>query len=161
MTRNPRESLPAQLLDFLISASEGNPFVHACLVGDGHLLDPLWTVSRQPLALYEAYGWAYKVDATPEQRKAAVAWAEARVGQKYGLLELLAEGARLDLHIMPRAWYTWRPKDVVCSAFCTGAYMDAGPRITYDPLPTPASVGFSPLLIGPRPWEPPSGGSSA
>lgn len=163
MTSSPHGSLPARVLDWLISASEGSPCVHACMVGDGHLIDPVWHVQRAPLDRYAENGFAFRVQATDGQRRMAVAWAEARVGQRYGLAELLAEGARLDLHIMPRAWYRWRPQRVVCSAFAARAYLAAGVRLTWDPLPTPASLSYSPLLIGRRPWKskPPTGGIRA
>jgi len=153
MTSSRHESLPARVLDWMISRSEANPFVHACLVGDGHLIDPVWRVEQAPLDRYAANGWVYRVDATDEQRAAAVAWAEAHVGNAYSIAEILADGARLDLHLVLPAWYRWRPQHWTCSGFVSEAYWRAGVRLSDAPIPTPADLSFSPALIGRRPWE--------
>ena len=152
MTSSSHESLPARLLDVLIAMSEANPFVHACLVGQGHLIDPLWRVQRASLRRYAANGWAFRVRATDADRLAAVGWAEQHVGNRYGVEEILADAARLDLHVVLPAWYRWRTGHWTCSGFVDQAYLQAGVRLTGAPLPSPADLAFSPLLIGPRPW---------
>ena len=153
MTSSRRESLPARLLDALISASEGSPFVHTCLVGDGHLVDPVWRVEQAPLDRYADNGWPYRVRASPEQAAAAIAWAESHVGNPYGLAELLADGARFDLHLVLPSWYLWRPQRWTCSGFVTAAFAQAALQLTRAPCPSPADLSWSPLLIGRRPWE--------
>lgn len=158
ITSSAYESLPARVLDWLISRSEASPFVHACLVGDGHLIDPLWRGERAPLNHYAANGWAFRVSATNARRAAAVAWAEAHVGNPYGIAELFADGARLDLHLVLPSWYRWRPQRLTCSGFVAAAWAAADVTLTEEPLPKPADLGYSPLLVGRRPWEQAPGG---
>ena len=147
-------SLPARLLDLAIAWSEGNPFVHACLVGDGHLIDPGWPrVARQPLDRYAHCGWLFRVRAGEKRRMAAVRWAEERVGNPYGISEMLADAARLDLHIVLPSWYRWRPQRWTCSGFVNQAYLEAWLRLTDAPLPSPADLSYATLLVGPRPWN--------
>lgn len=153
MVRNPRESIPAQALDLAISLSEGSPFVHAALVGEGHILDPLWQVRHVPLDSYSSNGYAFRVAASNAQRTAAVAWAEARVGERYGIAELLEDGARYDLHLVLPAWYKVVRPRYTCSGFCAASYASAGVRLSYAPAISPADLSYSPLLIGKRPWE--------
>lgn len=148
-------SLPARLLDRLIAWSTGNPFVHAALVGDGHLLDPLWRVERAPLGRYAANGWRFRAKAPEAVRKAAAAFAEGRVGNPYGLRELLADFARFDLHWVRPSWYRWRPQRWTCSGFVTAAYASEGLQLTLAPAPAPSDLSYSPLLTGPRPWDAP------
>ena len=154
MTLSSRASLPARLLEALIACSEGNPFVHTCLVGDGHLVDPTWPkVERAPLDRYRRSGWAFRVRASPSQRQAAVRWAEGQVGNPYGIEELLADAARLDLHVVLPSWYHWRADRWTCSGFVAQAYREAGVALTHAPLPSPADLSYSPALIGARPWR--------
>lgn len=137
-------------LDAGIRWSTHNPFVHSCLVGAGVLIDPLWHVVTTALDVYAANGWRYTVaGATPAQRRAVVAWGMAHVGQRYGLEELLADGAQDDLHIPISA--RWHPRYVTCSGFVERAWRDAGIVLSYSPLPSPADLAYSPLLIGSRP----------
>lgn len=159
MIESPRESLPARILDRLISLSEANPFVHTCVVGDGNLIDPVWQVERAPLDRYALNGWAFRVQATAAQRMAAVAWAETHVGNAYGIAEVLADFARLDLHWVRPSWYNWRPQHWTCSGFVTASYAAAGVTLTRAPAPAPSDLSFSPLLIGRRPWGAPTGSS--
>lgn len=154
MTSSPRESLPARVLDAAISWSTANPFVHACMVGEGHLIDPLWRVERGPLDRYAANGWCFTVHATDAQRAAAVAWAETRVGERYSVREILEDGARFDLHLIRPAWYSWRRKAYTCSGFTMAAWAAAGVVLSRAPAVAPSDLSYSPLLLGPRPWEP-------
>lgn len=138
------------LLDRTIAWSQG-PFVHAALVGDGHLVEQVWTARDSPLDEYSGIGWIYRVQATDKQRQAAVAWAEARLGQRYGVEEILLDAARFDLHLWPRRV---RPlKRLTCSAFVAMAYASAGVTLTWAPWPSPTDLAASPLLVGPRPWR--------
>lgn len=154
MTKSSYEHLPARLLDVLIAVSEGNPFVHACLVGDGHLIDPTWpTVEPGPLERYATNGWPFRVRTSKARREAAVQWAEQHIGTPYGVVELLADAARLDLHIVLPSWYRWRPGRWTCSGFVAQAYLEAGLTLTHAPLPSPADLSYAATLIGPRPWN--------
>ena len=161
MQASAREGPLARLLDWAISRSEANPLVHTALVGRGAIYDPLWHITISSLDRYAQNGWAFRVNATPEQKAAAVTWADAHLGQPYGVREILADAARYDLHIVLPSWYRWRPHRWTCSGFVTEAYRQAGVILTDAPAPSPADLSYSPLLVGPRPWEPPTGGSSA
>lgn len=137
-------------LDAGIRWSTGCVMVHAALVGNGVLINPLWHVQTDPLDLYETNGWAYRVaGSTPAQAQAAVGWALGRVGQQYGLTELLADGARHDLKI-PISDH-WHPRYVVCSGFVHRAWLSAGVVLSYAPWPTPADLLYSPTQVGARP----------
>ena len=154
MTSAGSSALPSRVLDLIIAWSEGNPFVHACLVGQGHLVDPGWPrVARQPLDRYARNGWAFRVRTSDARRDAAVEWAEQHVGNPYGVEELLADAARLDLHIVLPSWYRWRPARWTCSGFVTQAYLEAGLHLTEAPLPSPADLSYATVLVGPRPWN--------
>jgi hypothetical protein len=138
------------LLDRLIAWSQG-PFVHAALVGDGHLVEQVWTAREADLDEYAAIGWAYRVQASDEGRRAAVAWAEGHLGAPYDVEELLRDAARFDLHVWPRRLP--RLRRWTCSGFVATAYAAAGVILTHAPYCSPVDLACSPLLIGPRPWE--------
>ena len=159
MEPNPQEGLVPHLLDLAISFATVSPFVHAAIVADGHIVEALWHVTRSPLSKYEGSGWVYRPQATEEQKAQAVAWAETRVGQRYGLGALLEDAARDILHVP--LWAHLNPRSVTCSGLVAYGYEHAGYRLTHAPLPSPYDLACSAVLIGPRPWEPPSGGSTA
>lgn len=140
-------------LDAGIEWATDSPFDHACIVGEGELIEALWRVSVSPLNKYASNGWAYRVEATDAQKTAAVAWMKARFGQTYGVKDILADAARDILHLplwpanSPRAKQRY-----TCSGLVTAAYASAGVMLTYAPWPSPADLSFSPLLVGKRPW---------
>lgn len=150
-TASPHEGIGPRILDALISLSTTNPFDHALVVGNGHLIDPVWHVRRAPLDAYADHAWAFDVSATEDEIASAVAWAEGRIGQQYGLLALVEDGLLYDAHIPLTV--RMNPRRTTCSGFVVAAYMAAGVTLTHQPLPSPASLSFSPLLIGRRPWE--------
>ncbi len=154
MTSRTGENIKAGLLDKLISFSEGSPLVHAAIVGEGHIVNPVWRVERAPLSIYAPNGWAFRVSATDAQRSTAVRWAEAHIGNTYGTAEILADAARFNLHFVLPSWYRWRPQHWTCSGFVAQAYLAAGVELTKAPVPAPVDLGYSPLLIGRRPWDP-------
>lgn len=140
----------AGLLDWLIQVSTGSPVHHALIVGDGVLIQSLWTVSAAPLDTYAADGWAFRVPtATPAQRAAAVAWAHAHLGASYGVREIALDAARYDLHWVPRRVAPLR--HYTCSGLVALAYQQAGMPLTYAPWPSPGDLLDSPALVGPRP----------
>lgn len=142
----------ARSLDRMIVWSTANPFVHAAIVGEGHLIDPVWRVERGPLDRYRGNGWRLRPRVPEEIRALAVRWAERRVGNVYGVREILADFARYDLHFVRPRWYRWRPDHWTCSGFVTAAYAAAGHSLTLAPAPSPGDLSYSPLLVGPRPW---------
>lgn len=145
-------SLPARLLDTAIAWSTANPFVHAALVGEGHLIDPVVHVERAPLHRYAQNGWAFRVAGAEAAVKSVLGWAEGRLGNPYGVEQLLADGLRFDLHIVLTPWFHWRPARWTCSGFIAAAYRQAGCALTEAPVPAPSDLSYSPLLQGPRPW---------
>ncbi len=134
-------------LGLLFVWASDNPFQHAVLVGDGELLEGLDAVGAVPLDEYGPVGWRFEVaGASDEQRRAAVTAARSRVGQPYGYRAVMAEGARVPLY------KRLDPHDLVSSALVAWAFGQAGIQLSWDPLPSVASLSYSPLLLGPRPW---------
>ncbi len=133
------------LLDAAIAWSTASPWVHAVLVGEGMIIDPLWHVVKMPLDIYATNGTVFRpTDSTPQQRRDAVHWAIAHLGQAYGVKELLSDAARFDLHWMPR----WRHhlQYFTCSGFVAQAYREAGYPLTLAPFPAPSDLAASPRL---------------
>lgn len=154
MTRRKDGGALTWLLDTLISLSEVNPLVHAAICGDGCIIDPVWHVMRRPPAYYRRNGWRLRPNCSTEQRQAAARWAQTRIGDPYGVAELLEDGVRLDLHFVARAWYRMHRRRYTCSGFVAEAYARAGVVLTRAPLPSPADLAYSPVLAGRRPWDP-------
>lgn len=146
----PHESIWSRLLDFAIEWSTASPWHHACIVGEGCLVNPLWRVSHDPLDRYATTGWAFRVaGATEAQVQSAVLWAESRIGWRYGVEELLLDAARFDLHWVLKLKH--RLPAYTCSGFVFQAWLQAGIRLTWAPFPAPCDLAYSPLLIGDRP----------
>lgn len=136
-------------LDRIIRWATTSPFSHAALVDHGRLIEAAWpTVRTAPLDEYAKDGWAYTVSASDEQRRRAILAARSRIGQPYGLEELLLDGARFILHVLVRV----KPTYLTCSHLVVWAYASAGVVLTYAPYPAPSDLAYSPLLLGPRPW---------
>ena len=154
MTRRKDCGALAWLLDSLISWSEANPLVHAAICSEGCVIDPVWHVMRRPLAYYRKTGWRLRPNCSTEERQAAARWAQSRIGDPYGVAELLDDGVRLDLHFVARAWYRMHRRRYTCSGFVAEAYARAGVVLTRAPLPSPADLAYSPVLTGRRPWDP-------
>ncbi len=143
-------------LGLLFVWASDNPLQHAALVGDGELVEGLDEVGTVPLDEYADVGWRFEVaGASADQLRAAVTAARSRVGQSYGYRAVLAAGMRIPLY------KRLDPHDVVSSALVTWAFGQAGIRLSWEPLPSVASLSHSPLLLGPRPWLRPAcaGGS--
>lgn len=145
---------PRDVLGALIDWATVSPFCHACIVGDGCLIEALWAVTRSPLSKYAGAGWAYGPAPAlvgPVARQQAATWATARLGQRYGLAELLADASRDVLHLP--LWPRAAPRRYTCSGLVAAAYAAAGVVLTHAPWPSPMDLAESPLLLGPRPWE--------
>ena len=127
--------------------ASANPFQHAALVGDGELLEAIDQVGTVPLDEYAPVGWRFEVaGASAEQRRAAVTAVRSRLGQPYGYRTLVAAGARIPFY------KRLDPHDVVSSGLVSWAFGQAGIQLSWEPLPSVASLSYSPLLLGPRPW---------
>jgi len=149
---SPHEPIWDRALDDAIAWSSG-PFVHGCLVGEGHLIEQLGTVQQSPLDKYVENGWRYAVEgATPEAIQGTLAWAEAHLGQVYGAKAILADALVYDLH----DWHALSldPRYVTCAGFVERAWrLGGGITLSGQPLVSPTGLAFSPRLIGPRPWD--------
>jgi cell wall-associated NlpC family hydrolase len=143
---------PGGLFAGLVRWATDSPFDHAAMAtGDGYLVEALWHVTRSPAEKYRQVGWAYSVaGAMEKQRRSAVAFVEERIGDPYGLDELLADAARDILHIP--LWPRVQPRRFTCSGLVAAAWQSAGVVLTWAPWPSPQDLAASPVLLGPRPW---------
>lgn len=135
----------------LIRWATVSPFSHAAIVGRrGQLVESLWRVTESGADKYRVDGFAFRVPgSTPAQRENAGAWAESYVGQRYGIREFLGDVERDVLHVP--AGGRWLLRRYTCSGLVHAAWLQAGVRLTWAPLPSPGDLGWSPLLDGARP----------
>ncbi len=142
------------ILDKLVQFFTTSPYFHAAMVLEGGDL------------IEAAFGGVRRVDgdkyagrsdtlspanATDAQRAAATQWAREKLLLGYGWHDILADALRLGLHVpVGYRWRTWRHLD--CSCLCAAAWATAGLPLTFVPAPSPGDLGFSPVLVGPRPW---------
>jgi len=142
------------LFDRLVRFATVSPYFHCAIVADrGDLIEArMGGVARRPVTEYAGRADILSpVGATQAQREAAVAFCQAKLGQPYGYEDILADALRLGFHIdTAYRWRTWAHMD--CSALVANAWATAGLWLTFEPAPTPASLGWSPILSGPRPW---------
>lgn len=135
-------------LGLLIVWASDNPLQHAALVATGELIESRDVVGVAPLDAYAPVGWRFQVaGATPAQLRSVVAAATRRVGEAYGYRALTREAGRVPLY------RRLDPHDVVSSGLVCWAFAQAGIRLSWELMPTPASLSHSPLLLGPRPWR--------
>jgi hypothetical protein len=134
------------------------PYSHIAVVSDGHLVEALAHVSRSPLGKYRRTGDHYRIQLSDIQRRQVVAALESKVGQRYGWEMVAQDLARDILHIPIVVRLNSRTLD--CSGLAVWALEQAGVTLTHEPVPSPASVVNSPLLIGRRPWESAAGVSA-
>ena len=135
----------------MISFATVSPFVHAVQVGNGELIEAVMYVRTSPLNLYEDNGWVFTVaGATPLQISTTINSAKSLVGEAYGIGELLSDSERYFFHlpIIKRI----NPKYLTCSELVVWAWKQAGIMLTYEPEPSPASLGWTPVLLGDRPF---------
>lgn len=146
---------PDGLLDAGITASTVNPFEHAaCVVSqNGRLVivEALWHVTISPGDKYTANGTIFRPVAinVTQQRLFSEALL-AKVGQRYGLSMVWDDFLRDDLHVdvHPRL----DPKHLDCSGLADYGYQEAGYRVTYAPVPSPADLSYSVAFTADRPW---------
>lgn len=147
-----RPAGPSDLFGRLICWATVNPYSHAALAIDTlHVIEALETVRISPAEKYQGRADVYAVNASEEQKHSAVEAARTRLGQVYGLRALLADAERDILHVP--VWARLRPQGLTCSGLVAWAYAQAGVLLTHAPLPSPADLSYSPLLLGTRPWE--------
>ncbi len=143
------------LFDKLVRFATVSPYYHAALVADGGdvIEARLHGVVRRPASEYAGRCNVLVPDGvTPADRAQAVAFAQSKVGLPYGWGDILADALRLGLHI--DTGYRWRAwKHLDCSCLVTAAWASQGIWLTEEPAPSPASLGWSPVLIGSRPWR--------
>lgn len=155
MTRHSPLWAPAGALDGGITVSTVNPFDHSAVVveKDGQLVivEALWHVTVSPLDKYALDGWAYHTPLTPEQQAILSQVALSKVGQRYGVIQVLESFLRDDIHIDLHP--ALDPRHLDCSGLCAWTFQQAGYPLTYAPVPSPADLSYSPLLLGPRPWN--------
>jgi hypothetical protein len=147
---------PGDWLGRGIACATASPFSHAALVADTpegpRLVEALWHVTVSPLDKYTARGWAYTVAGIqPEQIRQVSQWALSKVGTPYGAFEFWEDIRRFVGHELPRPHPLQR---WTCSGLVAMSFLQAGIVLTQAPYPAPSDLGFSPLLIGPRPWGP-------
>ncbi len=143
------------LFDGLVRWATASPYFHAALVADnGDLIEArLHGVARRPGSEYDGRADILRPEGTTQaQREAAVAFAQAKVGTAYGFEDVIADALRLGLHLnVGYRWRTWKHLD--CSCLVAAAYASVGIWLTLKPAPSPADLGWSPVLSGPRPWR--------
>lgn len=155
MTPPAHEPCPDRILDDGIAVSTVSPFTHAALVVGtaGHLVlvEALWRITVSPLDKYAATGWYYPLTLTATQSRVLESAARSKIGQLYGLSVVWQDFVRDDLHVdlHPRL----DPRHMDCSEFVVWSVRQAGVRLTYAPAPSPADLGYSVALRGPRPWD--------
>ena len=143
------------IFDKLVQFATTSPFFHAAMVVDNERLIEAAMGGVRYNAVDHYAGKSVVLSpngATADQRKAAVANAQLYWGQAYGWKDIVADALRLGLHVpIGYRWRTWHHYD--CSALVANAWAHAGLPLTFEPAPSPASLGWSTMLIGPRPWK--------
>ena len=141
-------------IDAGIRLATTNAYTHAALVGHGVIIQATWPrVDHIALDTYCATGDRFTVSATAQELDTVVQAAEARVGQRYGLDELLLDAGRYIGHIPWTKRLPWMNHRLTCSGLVAHAYLQACIVLTYEPFPSPASLSYSPRLHGLRYWE--------
>lgn len=150
------------VFDKLVQWGTCSPYFHAAIVvSETDLIEARMSgVKRNSIAEYAGRSDVLSVaQADPAQRKQAVAWAESKLLLGYGWRDILADVLRIGLHI-PTGYRFWHWKHFDCSCLVTAAWRAAGIELTLAPAPSPADLGWSPILDGPRPWDSSTGGTN-
>lgn len=155
MTRHSALWTPDGLLDEGIAVSTVNPFDHSALVveqnGQLVIVEALWHVTVSPVDKYTLDGWAYHTNLTPEQQASLSHAALSKVGQRYGVIQVLESFLRDDIHIDLHP--VLDPQHLDCSGLVHWAFQQVGYAITHAPVPSPADLSYSVALDGKRPWR--------
>lgn len=145
------------LFDKLVRWATTSPFFHVAMVVDSSRLieASFGGVRYQDVHKYDGKSVVLSpAGATPAQRAKAVASAQLYYRQPYGWGDIVADALRLGLHVpIGYRWRTWHHYD--CSALVANCWALAGLPLTFAPVPSPADLGWSTTLQGPRPWSEP------
>ena len=143
------------IFDRLVRFATVSPYFHVAIVDDAQTLIE---AGMDGVRRVDGDKYAGRSDvqspagATDEQREAAVQFVRMRVGLSYGWGDIVADALRLGLHVNTAyRWRRWRHFD--CSCLVAAAWASAGIWLTEEPAPSPASLGWSAVLQGPRPWR--------
>ena len=148
----PGEAFPGRLLDLAIGWATVSPFHHAAIVStSGTLIEALWRVTESPADKYASCAISLRPFCAAKVCAKAAQWASSRVGDRYGIAEILEDGGRDILHL-PIGW-RFHPRHLTCSGLVAASYVAAGAPLTRAPVPSPADLSYSPILVGRRPWE--------
>ncbi len=146
------------LFDKLVQWATVSPFYHvAMVVGQQRLIEAAFGgVRYQPVDKYAGRAEVLSpAGATDVQRAKAVAAVQLYWRQAYGWGDIVADALRLGLHVPTGyRWRTWHHYD--CSCLVANAWALAGLPLTFAPAPSPADLGWSTILTGPRPWTEPA-----
>lgn len=146
------------IFDKLVQWATVSPFFHAAMIVDGtRLIEAAFGgVRYNAVDHYAGRSVVLSPDgATADQRKAAVAHAQLCWGRPYGWGDIVADALRLGLHVpIGYRWRIWHNYD--CSSLVANAWALAGLPLTLEPAPSPATLGWSTVLAGPRPWKEPA-----
>ncbi len=146
------------LFDKLVRWATVSPFYHVAMVVDSQdLIEAAFGgVRYADVNKYQGKSVVLSpVGATPAQRAKAVAEARLHWRQAYGWKAIWTDALRIGLHVpIGYRWRTWHHYD--CSCLVAAAWATAGLPLTYAPAPSPADLGWSTTLQGPRPWSEPS-----
>jgi hypothetical protein len=149
------------IFDGLVRFATTSPFYHAAILtgGDGgtEIIEAAMSgVRYSNVSAYAGRADVLEVEgATDAQRQAAVTFAKSKLMLPYGWGDIVADALRLGLHVDTGwRWRMWRHMD--CSCLVANAWATAGIPLTFAPAPSPGDLGWSPLLVGPRPWAEPA-----
>ncbi len=143
------------VLDKVVQFATASPYFHAALaINSTEVVEAAFRgVRYNELSTYAGRCSILRVDgATLAQRHQAVEWARQHIGLGYGWHDIFADALRLGLHVpYGYHWRTWHHYD--CSCLVANAYALAGVPLTFAPAPSPATLGWSSVLVGTRPWR--------
>jgi uncharacterized protein YycO len=137
------------LFDRLVQFGTVSPYFHSAMVVDtGRVIEAdFHGVQYTTLYTYKFSGdlWVPQ-GVTDAQRAKAVAFCEARLGKPYGWKDVLEDLGRIAFHIpFGYNWVHWSHFD--CSCLIAAAWFNAGRPLTRTPIPTPADLGWSEILL--------------
>jgi len=142
------------ILDKLVQWATVSPFYHAAIaLNESEIIEAAFRGARyNSLATYAGRCSVLTVaGATPEQGIAAANYAQGYIGSAYGWKDIIEDALVLGLHVPGGyRWRSWHHYD--CSCLVAAAWADGGTQLTLAPAPSPADLGWSPVLVGPRPW---------
>lgn len=138
------------LFDWLIELATNAPWDHAAYVADPSdaqhgLIEGLWRVTASPLNKYQADGVIFRPLHCPLPTISRITeWLRHRLGDPYGVTELLLDGGLDYLHLT--CLQRIKVRYYTCSGLLAVAFRANGYPLTFAPFPSPADLSYSPLL---------------